>query len=293
MSYYKEIKKAKTIFILSSAVIILLGLFALNFDRFSCLILNHQKEIDNIWQLSQEIQKDNSYEIEVEHVHTDPSFKPFRSFIKLIKTPNMWYVQHQEYSNSGKLSSTKNIRLYDNNYIYKYLTTEEGKTPDMFGPYGAVYYDAKSEHSEYIKYNPNTTLKDSINRENFLNNLINWYHFDADANPNNWFKDETPRIIENRTMNGYKCTYIQFYKNENPVQERYACVSKDYGIAVYHKLVIVPPAYKAFNTPITHEYFITKIKDTNKSNYRADYSIFNIPKNMYIRSEQQFAKEPG
>ena len=293
MSRYKKTKKVKNKFKLVFALIILIGLFALNFDKFSNITLNHQDEVDNIWQLSQEIQRDNSYEIEVKHIHTDPQFKTFENFFKLIKTPNMWYIQHQEYLDSGKLSSTKAIRFYDNNYIYKYLATEGDKTPDMLGPYSVVYYDGQSEHAEYIKYNPNTTIKDSINRENFLNNLINWYRFDADANPSTWFKDEKPRILKNQTINGYKCTYIQFYKNENPVQERYACISKDYGVAVYHKLVMVPPVYKEINVPITHEYYVTKIKNTNKDSYKPDYSIFNPPKNMHIRSEQKFAEETG
>lgn len=279
--------------ITSFIVIILILLLAQNMGNINNIILNtHKEKVENLWSNSQAIQKYNFYEIEAEHKHTDPFFKTFKSLYKTYKTPNMWYSQYQEYlSSTGDLSSTVYIKFFDGSNIYRYLTTDDGKTQDMYGPQGVVYSDGTEEHSEYKKHNPNTTLKDSINRENMLNILFNWYNYDASASYNDWVKDEQPQIIGNKTINGLNCTYIQFYKK--PTQERYACINKDYGVAIYHKLVIVPPVYKNTNTPIMHEYLVTKIKNSTIDNYKVDYSILNLPNNMYIRSNEEFAKEPG
>lgn len=275
-------------FIAGCIVVLICSLVMVNLDNIKNIRTEKDKKnVEALWSDSQEKQNNNAYFLEAENRRFEKGMKTFKGYYKLYKTKNIWHVTHQEYideNGSEKLCPDKSVAFYDGENVYSYADIQDYNHQYILAWDGIIYEDGKEFLEEDREYNPNTTLRDAINRRNYLNRLINWYDYDADPNHYCWNSNEEPKIIGRKKVNGLECIMIKF----SDVRE--TCVSKDYGIALYNKQVFTHEYQKE---PIITEEEVVNIKNTEKDGFKMDYSILTPPQDMYIRSREVFAQEPG
>ncbi|MCQ2739725.1 MAG: hypothetical protein MJ237_05805 [bacterium] len=235
--------------------------------------------VDEFIQESKKKQEMNTYYIEAETETTrTPSTGIYERYhFKNIYNEDLWYYEGQEYLQNHSLSPDKSIRVYESPFLYSYILNANDEHPKLFGPEGIIQSDGQSYYEEDLKYDKDTTLKQSIDRQNLLGNcIIHWYDSTCYADYQTWDKNEKPKV----TKITKDCINIKFSKN------REACISKQYGIATYYK-------WQYFDGDIINEINVVNLKDRNNDGYRFDFSTLNLPSNKRIRTEEEFRNEPG
>ena len=132
----------------------------------------------------------------------------YRSFIK----GNQWKTETSMNGGNSYMSTTQ----YDGTDL---LTFAPGSAYAMINPAMDIIKDEDSE-----------TRMMTINSQNPVYSLLNWRNnFSIFSMP----ETETPVFLNNKdSKNGFECRLIKFS------DEREACISDKYGMAVYQKMII-------------------------------------------------------
>lgn len=221
-----------------------------------------------LWEKAQIIQRDNSFIIEgvtkTTYIRRNGHVDSYSNNIRFYKYNNMWRSEYEDI-----LSDFHDIfiSVYDGNALHDYVNIED---KDHIGEYeptelainkGMIIYEQEKNAGR------EEPLEDIIASYNSMNQVINWYNYKYAH------MSEHPRITGKKVINGYPCIYVKFSSS------REACISEDYGIAIYWKNVTDESSGFSgdVNKESIIEYTVNKVKNSELDKVRIDRSLFDLP----------------
>lgn len=234
---------------------------------YACFPTNHVKKL---WDKSQKIQKETSFVIDADYitsyVRLNGKKDSYNVGVKFYKSGDKW--RSERYEDFGDERNVF-VSIYDGSALHDFVNIEDSSHSGKYKPTelsinkGMIIYEQNLKDG-YTQ----ETLEDIIADFNSMDNVVNWY-------PKKWYnrnEKESPKIKEKTKINNIECTYIVFSPN------REACVSEDYGVAIYYKESKDESKFLG-TTNLEHirEYKVNKIRNDKKDILHIDKAIFDLP----------------
>ena len=228
------------------------------------------KRVSELWEKSKNIQNETSFIIDSQYVLTykrlDGTTDVYKNNIKFYKSGNKWRSDNIEVWDGVKHVF---VSVFDGKDLHDYVNVEDENHTGKYNPVelsinkGMIIYDQNREYGY-----SNESLEDVIEDFNKSNKILNWYY----SKWNGIIDKENPRVVRKTVINDFPCTYIKF----RPRRE--ACISEEYGIAVYWKESVDESKYLATaNKESIHEYYVQNIRNSAKDIVHINNSLFDLP----------------
>lgn len=228
----------------------------------------HKSKVKTLYEESKIKQENNSMYIDVlktqTYVRVNNNVDSYDEYIKYYKLGKKWSsfnTDNEPYSN-GEIYTF--ISVFDGNALHDYVNVYEKSTnktvpTDLSVNSGQILYEQGLKYG----YGKGQTLQDVINECNSANNILHWFSNESKV-----------KIKEDKIINGYPCTNIVL---EDAIFKKEACVSKDYGVAIYLKLDKIDVTPFNVNKSIITEYEVKEIRNTERDSVLVDDEVFKLP----------------
>lgn len=228
------------------------------------------KRVSELWEKSKKIQNETSFIIDSQYVLTykrlDGTTDVYKNNVKFYKNGNKWRSDNIE-----NLGGVKHVfvSVFDGRDLHDYVNVEDENYTGKYNPAeltinkGMIIYEQNREYGY-----SNASLEDVIAEFNASDRIINWYY----SKWNGIIAKENPRVERKTVINDFPCTYIKF----RPRRE--ACISEEYGIAVYLKESVDESKYPVTaNKESIQEFYVQNIRNSAKDIVHINNSLFDLP----------------
>ena len=230
--------------------------------------MKQKNKVIELFEESKKKYDNNSIYIEVVNTRSyvrrkDNAIDSTKSYIKYYKADSKW---RSEYFTDWEPQSNKTstfVSVFDGGALHDYVNIFNKKTGKTT-PTELSVNKGKIIYEQEFKYGRAKTLQEIINNFNHAYQILHWIPTESNV-----------EIKEVKTINGYPCTNI--IANDIGIKKE-ACISQDYGVAIYLKIDAVDNSYSSdVNKSIITEYEVKNIKNSELDSINIENKLFELP----------------